>query len=130
MKSISKRGEKQSIKRLENVKKLMRVISKLDDDDFKALSKHLSRDAYDMIFQSVWNSLYNSDISQEKRDKLKETLWNDKDKFIELARKKTDFKEKRKLVNQIGGGFPFIASIVLPLIIELITKAVKSKSEK
>jgi cytochrome c553 len=57
MKSISKRGEKQSIKRLENVKKLMRVISKLDDDDFKALSKHLSRDAYDMIFQSVWNSL-------------------------------------------------------------------------
>lgn len=125
----TKNKNKIHAKRLENVKKLMGVISKLDDDDFKALSSFLTRDAYDIIFESVWNSLYNSDISQEKRDKLKKILWEDKDKFIELARKKIPFKEKKQLVNQIGGGFPFIASIVLPLIIDLITKAVQSKSK-
>lgn len=129
------RPKRQSLREIRKLKDLLIPISKLNEVEFKTILKHLDDDAISMIFASVYNGIYNDKLSDSDRHMLREKLWNDRGKLRKIASGGTrKFALKKRLVSQVGGGIPFIASLVLPFLINIISnqisKYTKKKAEK
>ena len=109
---------------------LLSALTKLKKDEFDVISNYLNDDAYEIFFESIHNSIYNPKVSLENKNKLKEVLWDDRKKIRRIANKKVDFGKRKKLISQVGAGFPLIASLVIPIIAEIITSFARKKRVK
>lgn len=125
-----KKRSRKSLRKIREHHDLLAVLSKMSKEDFKVLAKYLTDDSYDAIFDCVFNSVHNHRLSIEDRTKLKNALSEDRDKIRLIVNHKNKLASRKRAVSQIGAGFPFIASLVLPFIINLLTKKFAKKTRK
>lgn len=95
---------------------LLKVLKKLNSQEFILLSQYLDEDAYAVLSECIHNSICSQSIDSKTRTKLKEMLWSKKAKVRYLADKSKPFKKRRKIMPQIGGNIGLIIASVLPMI--------------
>lgn len=127
----SNRGKKRSLREIRKIKDLLGAISKLNEVEFKTIIKYLNDEAFTMIFDSVYNGIYNQELSTVDKHVLREKLWSDRDKLRKIAKGGTHkFELKKRLVGQVGGGIPFLASLIIPFLARIISNQISKHTKK
>jgi len=101
---------------------LLRVIKKLNKDEFETLIDYLNDRSIDHICECLFNVL-NTDLRLKKSHvaKLKSHINKnmDKKRLKMITSKKTSLLKKRKLMKQEGRGLPLLLASVIPFLANL-----------
>jgi hypothetical protein len=103
---------------------LLKIVSKLPDDEKKILLHYLSHDGCRGIYECIQNGLTNPTLTSEDKNALQSQLFRHKNKFRKLLKEQDPEKKKRVLL-QVGEGVGLILDKVVPLLHDFLNKTQK-----
>ena len=113
--------------RIKKACSLLKIFKKIKGDDCQYLLSHFSDESIEFLAEILYNCMYaNFKMSSKKKRYLRKKLDPHRVNLKKLTKKSVPVARKRKLL-QKGGGIilPLIASVVGPLIGDLLSKAFK-----
>jgi hypothetical protein len=102
-------------KEIKTVYPLLKIISKLSEQERSILLRYLNHRGCDGIYECIHNGLCNSTLPETERKRLAEKLLKDKKNYRFLLNSSDPTKRQQKLV-QVGGSLGTILDTVLPLL--------------
>jgi hypothetical protein len=105
-------------------RELYSLLTKASQTEAKTLMKCLNERGRNILYDCAYNIQNNPTIPQSKRDELKSKLADRRSQklLLSLADYKSPDEKRRRVLEQHGGAlFPLLASVVLPLITEVIS---------
>jgi hypothetical protein len=104
---------------------VLKLIKELQPKYQKILIPHLKDDVHDILCESIYNCLHSNKLSRQKRKLLKRALMSKKEKLRLLSNKRTSQQKRGQALTQLGGSLGLILSAVLPIVTDLIFKAIR-----
>jgi hypothetical protein len=116
---FSKMMSKRAIRK---VHPLLKIISRLGNDERQVLIHFLTHEACEGIYECIQNGLTNPTLKEEDKRELHNSLLPQKNKFRRLLKESHPEKKKRTLL-QVGEGAGLILEKVVPLLEEFLERA-------
>lgn len=104
---------------------VLKLVKDLHPKYQKVLIPHLKNDVHDVLCESIYNCLHNNKLPKKKQKMLSKALAKKKEKLRLLSSGKTGRKKRGQVLTQLGGSLGLILSAILPIVTDLIFKAVK-----
>ena len=101
---------------LKKVFPLLRILSKLDEEDRRILLQYLTHDGCEGVYECVHNVLYNPNIPAEDRKQMHFQLNDHKEQLRFLASKKQKAEEKKKVLLRANKPLGPIFNYVMPML--------------
>jgi hypothetical protein len=105
---------------------LLKVLTKLKGEDFKAMVDTLSDDSVDNVCECVYNLIYNPSlkIASRKKTHLRKFIKSKCSihRLKNIADKKQPLFKRRQILKQEGRGLPFLLASAIPFLISLFGK--------
>ena len=113
----TKRGSR-SMRSLKDNRHLLYLMGKADNNaEMCATLKSLNKNGRDLIYQCIYNSIYNPDISELKRKEIRRKLASEEQLIKYLSNRGRSEEKKKKLLEQRGGFIlPLLLSAAIPLV--------------
>jgi hypothetical protein len=114
-------------RKMKNLYPLLKIISKLTDEERRVLLQYLNHEGCEGIYECVDNALCNKSLPDEQRQDLASKLSEEKKlyRFI-VDENKNSLKKQKKLV-QVGGSLGTVLQVVLPLLSQFIANKIKKE---
>ena len=104
---------------------ILKLMTKLKGEDFKAMVDTLQDDTVDNVCECVFNLIYNPSlkIGSRKKNQIKKYIKTKCSihKLKNLADKKQPISKRRQIMKQEGRGLPFLLASAIPFLINLFT---------
>ena len=94
---------------------LLKIISKLDDNEREILIHFLTHQGCSGLYHCVWNGLNNTSLPHACREKMCHELKEHKDDLRFLADKHGDPKKKKEVLRKVVKPVSTVFSYVFPL---------------
>ena len=107
--------ERMNRKSLKKLHPLLKIISKLSNEEKQVLLRYLNHEGCRGIYECVHNGLTNPTLSPEDKDEMRNNLAAKKNWYRKLL-KETDPVRKQQALLQVGEGVGLILEKVVPLL--------------
>ena len=110
-------------KHLKKLSEFLTIAKKLDEKELKYLFQHIDTEILLLIFDAIHNCV-NKDCAffdTEQQLTLKEPLGKYKSEIRYITSPSKSIVGRRKKLVQFGKGFPIIASLLLPVLTQLLS---------
>lgn len=104
--------------------KFLKLIAKLDGDDFKEILPLLKSSHVNLICTLCRNVLFSKlglKLNKKSIEKIKKHTEKHKKSYLQLSNKNLGIKKKKQIISQRGGFIGALVGLAIPLISSLVT---------
>lgn len=122
---ISKKAEKNTLKRCERFRDFLLFLKECKSETFNTFCDLLNNNGCEMFFECVFNAIHNKRVSPESQTLLKKSWLPIKNEIKYIAKRKSNFEKKKKLLKLLKNDANLLAESLLPILNSEIAKKTK-----